>query len=307
MDSLLNNDTLTLILQLLDDHSLGRLLQVCRKFGRLTTELFWQQRSEVHIGLLSRYRKVFPSWRELYLGCREASYAVITKNWTSLHSNIRDAYREFIRVVSWSNSPLLSLPIERANEISQYEGSICNTGHLYILFPDRQVRADEDIQLLMRVFRKSHGRFGFVISDRLIEMPTLRKGCFFYNEVNVKPLSLLFFEILRLTAASVDQLQACDKLMAIKVDDNSFFRCFTPRRENYFLSPESPVLVIDKIKGRFMMAIWSQPDQEFDTIENQETGDRWTAFDETSCPIRYHQELEWEPIENLKNYPVLMS
>ena len=180
MDTILCNDVLGLILHKLDDIDLCRLIQVSTRLNASANEYFWQQRFEDRFRGLLRFRKLFFSWREFYLNALEATYLVynLEIRTTESHScrNIRDAYTTFIRMLTYGQVRVETLPLEQVHNLPQYEDKIYGGIDLYLLFPDRGIRYGDRDHLLLSVSRTTPVEF--VISDHLTEMPILEKGIF---------------------------------------------------------------------------------------------------------------------------------
>ena len=335
MESILDNDVLTLVLHLLDDVSLGRICLVDKHFNSLCNESFWQQRTTARFAGLLSFRAVFSSWREFYSNVRDSTYAVMDVENSSLHSNIHDAYKAFLRVVDST----LSLPIERAHEIPQHINNTAEEASLYIMFPDREIKLDsEKQQVLMSLTYTLADELKFCIRDDLLGMPVLGKGTFFFHQREIELLTEFssvttvhysaFIGISRLTEHAVERLRDSQGLvdnefLMIKVDDSSVPRRFERRGETPLFGPhenpsvdyekkllvshQCPPVVIDEIDGRLMTGV--VPVTKLETAPARDfIYDAYTVLQEFRVKIRFrrfYSEVQWEPIGNLKDHPVV--
>jgi hypothetical protein len=169
---------------------------VSRQFNAAVTELFWQQRIESKFKGLERFRKLFNSWKEFYMNSLGATY-LVRSNDMRFYRDIRDAYQEFVHVITFGEDASKVPSLEKIHLLPKYKGVISNPCQLYILFSDREIAMENSDHLLLSVSvivdglpvwndylgsGKPNSQLQFFVSEELAKMPVLDQGIFSLHE-----------------------------------------------------------------------------------------------------------------------------
>lgn len=284
---------------------------------------------------------LFPSYRDFYIRLKTgaAAYVVIFDENPYICNNINEAYQIFLTwLAGFSGIDILLFPpIERVNElpniVQNLQGPV--TIEIYILFGE--IYLGNANHLLLGVNNDPNynvgqpvGNLKWTITPNLYQMPNLNpvNTCIFYIVSSEPPLFSIQTMIAlmdindntmnRLIDHVLNERLYEDEFWVRKVNDNydqEIMRRKSQRAFFYyqdieaFISRQLPVIIINQIEGHYYMA--ALPDNNYGNLRWIQVLDidRQPTFivDTNSLFVLVNQIysiLNWQPIENLANYPV---
>jgi hypothetical protein len=277
-------------------------------------------------------------------GYVEPAYVVIFDEQPYICSNIDEAYQIFITWLSEFSRIDISLfpPIERSNEliniVQNLQGLVVL--EIYILFGE--VHLGNTDHLLLGVNNKPNynvgkpmGNVKWIITPNLYQMPNLNPTntyifyiCygtdydFFSTQTFIALMNINDNTINRIIDYNVTEKLSESAFWVRKVNDN-YNQMITNRKEQRIFSVplrsnpiirsyELPAIIIYEIKGHFYMALLQR--EYYRNYRNLEIIQRMGINNAPVLIVDYRSlnaiidqilpTLEWQPIEDLANYPV---